>query len=158
MRNRIDLTPAQQIAARGLLEHIVTGGVLVLRGKPGTGKTTILEAIHEQRGGLLRTAREIIGNARPDVFEEAFLRMIYDAIQMQDLVLIDDLQVVTAAVDRQADPGGYLFDASLTAILAEAQAMKTTLVFASRTPAPWSIRRRARVYEIGADEPHAVAD
>jgi len=158
MRNRIDLTPAQQAAASGLLEHIVTAGVLVLRGKPGSGKTTILKVVHEQRGGLLRTAREIIKNASQDVFEEAFLRMIYDAIQSQDLVLIDDLQVVTAVLDRHAGPRGYLFDASLTAILAEAQAMKTTLVFASRTPAPWSIRRRARVYEIVADEPHAVAD
>ena len=42
----ISLTPAQQRALDGLLEGLRVGSTVVLQGRPGAGKTTILENVH----------------------------------------------------------------------------------------------------------------
>ena len=153
MKAQITLTQPQQAAANHLLESLDTGNVVVLRGPAGSGKTTILESIHEERGGILLGARQFVGVAKsmaPAAIEESFLRMIEDAILGHELVLADDLQVLLNVVDN---PRSYLLDAALTAILAEAGVLACKLVFAVEEAAPWPIERRARVARIGESRP-----
>jgi len=151
MRPHIVLTPVQQEALNGLLEGISVGGVLVLRGEAGSGKTLILESLHSAKGGALIGAREFLSaltTRDPGALEEAFLRMIEDAMQGNDLVMIDDLHLVTNIVHARSYPRTYLLDAALTALLAEARAMNKTLLFASCNDAPWPVQRRAYTWEI----------
>jgi transitional endoplasmic reticulum ATPase len=146
------LTPVQQEAANGLLEGIFVGGVLVLRGETGSGKTVILESIHAARGGVLIGVREFLAalmSRDPGALEEAFLRMIEDAMQEHDLVIVDDLHLVTNIVNARNYPRTFLLDAALTALLAEVRVRNKTILFATRGDVPWSIERRAYTWEIG---------
>jgi predicted AAA+ superfamily ATPase len=80
--------------------------------------------------------------------EESFLRMIELALEQHDLILVDDLHLVTHVLDRHWYPRAYLLDAALTALLAEAAFLRKTLVFAVEDEAPFPVERRATVWEI----------
>ena len=150
MKLEIVLTPVQQEAANSLLEGLAVSPVTVLTGAAGAGKTVILQALQAMQGGVFLGAQQFI-NARqaqgPAAIEEAFFRMIEDAIQIHDLVLVDDLSMVTNAIG-----GGHgrvhLLDAALTAILAEARALRRKLIFAVDEEIPWPIRRRAHIVQV----------
>jgi transitional endoplasmic reticulum ATPase len=156
MNSEIILTPSQQKAFNGLLEGACLGDVLVLTGDAGMGKTTILEKLRATRGGVILGAREFLAGLMPNNasgVEEAFLRMIEDAMQVHDLVIVDDLQLVTNITDSRTYPRQYLLDAALTALLAEARVMKKRLVFAGAYGVPWPVERRAYSWEIEDFEP-----
>src|ERR1035438_7567606 len=151
MKPEITLSPAQQTAYRNLLEGVSVGGILVLNGAAGYGKTTILQRLHEAQGGVLLGARDFLDALLPRdpcALEEAFLRMMEDAIHAHSLVFIDDLHLVTNIVDARNYQRRYLLDAALTTLLAEACALHKTLVFASQDGVPWSIGRRAYTWKI----------
>jgi hypothetical protein len=152
MNQRITLTPTQRNAAEGLREAFASGGVLVLRGRPGTGKTRVLQWLHTWCGGALLDAARFLRTAsqdQPNAVEDTFLRMIEEAIAEQDLVLVDDLHLFAEVLHNHHSPRSHLLDAALTAILAEAAVRKKTLVFAVEDEAPFPIQRRASVWEIG---------
>lgn len=72
------LTPAQREAADKLIQEIPGGGVFVLRGAAGMGKTTILKKLQAARGGTLLNTREFLAQLEtrhPLAMEEAFLNM-----------------------------------------------------------------------------------
>jgi predicted ATPase len=141
MNTQLVLSPIQEKAALTLLEGIAGGRVLVLHGAPGSGKTTVLRYVHKQRGGAFIA----VGGFRETV-EGTFLRAIEDAIHAHDLVLVDDLHLVTSAARRH--DRRILLDAALTSLLGEASVLDKTLVFALRGGAPWSIGRRALTWAI----------
>jgi hypothetical protein len=152
MSQEIALTPIQRIAADGLREALKSGGTLILRGRPGAGKTTVLQWLHAACGGALLCAghfTQSVGEGSPHVIEESFLRMIEESMERHDLLLIDDLHLVTTVVQRHWYPRSHLLDAALTAILAEAAVRKKTLVFAVEEEAPFPVQLRASVWEIG---------
>src|SRR5262245_50326595 len=142
MPTEIILTNAQQEAFTGLLEGTTVGSVLALKAPCGMGKTTILKKIHAARGGILLGTRELVAGLMSDNaagIEEAFLRMIDDAMQTARLVIVDDLHLVTNVVESWTYPRKHLLDAALTSLLAEASVMKKTLIFASSGELPWPI-------------------
>jgi predicted AAA+ superfamily ATPase len=160
MKNQIILTPAQRSAADGLREACAYGGVLVLRGRAGSGKSIILQWLQSATGSVLLDAAAFmrsVGQGTPDAIEESFLRMIEDSMEQHDLVLVDDLHLVASVVERNWYPRSHLLDAALTAILAEAAVRKKTLVFAVEEEAPFPIQRRASVWEIGEFKPEDYA-
>ena len=129
------------------------GGILVLKGGAGSGKTVILEQLHTSCGGALVGVRQFLAalaDRDPNAIEEAFLRPIEDAMQANDLVFVDDLHLVTDIVGKHGYSRRYLLEAALTALLAEARVLNKTLVFATTESAPWPIERRAFTWEIGA--------
>jgi len=74
---------------------------------------------------------------------EAFLRLIEEALVKQELVVIDDLHLVTNLVESGGHSRSLLFNATLTVILGEAGAMRKKLVFGVEGDPPWAIQRRA---------------
>jgi len=125
MNLEITLTTAQQEAVDSLFDHLAVSPVTVLSGAAGTGKTAILKTVQGIRGGVFLGARQFM-NARqaqgPAAIEEAFFRMIEDALESHSLVLVDDLSLVANAARGGGDGRVHLLDAALTAILAEARA------------------------------------
>ena len=160
MKNEFILTPAQRSAAEGLREACAYGGVLVLRGRAGSGKSTMLQWLQSETGAILVDAAVFmrsVGEGAPNAIEESFLRMIEESMEQHDLVLVDDLHLVANLVDSYAYPRSHLLDAALTAILAEAAVRKKTLVFAVEEEAPFPIQGRASVWEIGEFTPEDYA-
>ncbi len=153
MKREITLTPTQQAAFDGLLGGISAGGVLVLQGESGMGKTTILRQTHARLGGAFVGVRQFMStlvSGQPVAIEEAFLAMIEEAVARHDLVIVDDLHLVTNVVDNYQYSRRYLLDAALTSILGEAGAGKKKLLFGLRGDAPWPVQRRAYKWEIAA--------
>ncbi len=156
MENKIILTPAQQRAATGLLGGIARGDVVVLRGECGRGKTTVLGHVQACLGGVLLGAREFLSRLmtrRPEAVEEAFLDLIESALDQYELVMLDDLQLITAVVNGCDYPRAYLLDVALTAVLSEAAAKGRKLAFAVEDEPPAPLRYRAYSWTIGPLEP-----
>ena len=151
MNLEIVLTPVQQEAANSLLYNLAVSPVTVLSGAAGAGKTTILRTVHAIRGGVFLGSQQFM-NVRqaqgPAAIEETFFRMIEDAIQGHDLVLVDNLSLVTNAASGGGQGRVHLLDAALTAILAEARVMGRKLIFVVEEEIPWPIRRRAHIVQV----------
>jgi predicted ATPase len=135
MQPDVILTPAQQAAANYLSEKARAARVLLLRGAAGSGKTTILEALRASRGGVLLRARQFM--------EETYLHLLEEAVQTRAFVLADDLHLIAKLARTRGAARAHLFDAALTAILADARVLSCTLVFAVEAQAPRPVEQRA---------------
>jgi ATP-dependent 26S proteasome regulatory subunit len=152
MGNEYKLTPAQEAATSGLIGGVPAGEVFVLRGQPGMGKTTVLQKVHEATGGAFLGVRQFMTELavhEPLAIEEAFLEMLDHALAGHEVVVVDDLHLVTNVVEGFDYTRTYLLDAALTAALGEASAQHKKLIFATAGEAPWPVRRRAYTFEIG---------
>jgi len=151
MNLEIVLTPLQQEAVNSLLGHLAVSPVAVITGRAGAGKTTILRMLQAAQGGVLLGAPQFVSTRRaqgPAAIEETFFRMIEDALESHDLVLVDDLGLVTNAARGGGHGRAHLLDAALTAILAEARVSGKKLIFAVEEDIPWPIRRRGQIVEL----------
>ena len=139
MYSRIRLTPAQETAVCGLLGEIQSADIFVLRGQPGMGRTTALQAVQAVTGGTYLRPRRGATDAH-------FLAALEQAIARDEIVFVDDLHLLTRAEDSRT----YLLDAGLTSVLGEAAAQHKKVIFATVGPSPWPVRRRAATWRIGA--------
>jgi AAA+ superfamily predicted ATPase len=147
----ISFTPAQHKPASGLLEMIPIGSVFVLEGEAGMGKTLILGELHRACGGALLGMREFIASLQahaPAAIEEAFVKMVEQAMAGHELILVDDLHLLVNIVESCDYPRSQLFCAALTAVLDEAGSLRKKLIFAVEEEVPSPIRQRAYVCKI----------
>jgi ATP-dependent 26S proteasome regulatory subunit len=92
------LCPAQQHAFDALSSALPDGHVFVLSGGVGTGKTTVLRALHRKTGGAFLNMRDLLDAMRPRhplALEETFERLVLDALAANDVVIVDDLHLLT---------------------------------------------------------------
>lgn len=119
------LTPSQQHAYQTLVETLSLSPVATLLGGSGFGKTTILRTLHAQLGGAFLTIQdyvEVLQTRHPLAMEEAFERLLKTALQQHDLVILDDLHLLTRVADGY---GAYPRSGYMTA---PATALATYLV------------------------------
>jgi len=91
-----NLSPAQQEALDTLLYSVPMGSLFVLNGGSGRGKTTVLNELHKALGGVLLTMKDLVdvmGNQHPLALEETFERLLMDAFQDNDIVMVDDFHL-----------------------------------------------------------------
>jgi transitional endoplasmic reticulum ATPase len=149
----LSLAPAQRLAENNLIDGLTTDGVdaLVLRGDAGLGKTTILESVQQTAGGILlgmEQFADVLVERHPGAIEEAFRDLIEYALASHDLVIVDDLHLVTSVAGGCSYPRENLLDAMLTAVLASARERGKKLLFAVDDDIPWPLRRRAYSWTI----------
>jgi transitional endoplasmic reticulum ATPase len=158
MTNQIRLAPAQQEAADRLSSSLPKGDIFILRGQPGMGRTTVLSHVHRIAGGAFLGVRQFIEElaARsPEAIEEAFLAILDRALTESDVVIVDDLHLVTAIANGCDYPRSNLLDVALTAVMTDAVARDKKLVFGTAGDEPAPVTRRATIVEIaefGADD------
>ena len=86
------LLPAQRTAFDNLERAIAKERVGQLLGRSGSGKTTILRALHERLGGVILTTREFIeasANRHPLALDETVYAVIAGALRQHPAVLVD---------------------------------------------------------------------
>src|SRR5690349_17668861 len=91
------LTPVQEQAFLNLQAGVTQADVVVLRGKTGAGKTTILKKLHADRGGAWLGMREFmraLDTRLPQAMEEAFLQIFDRAMEGHEIVFFDDLDLL----------------------------------------------------------------
>ncbi len=147
------LTPVQQAAADRLIASLPVGSVLILRGDAGVGKTTILNALRPETGGILLGMRSFVDMLmlrRPDAIEQSFVEMIEEAMADHEIVLVDDFHLITAITGHYNYTRAGLMDAVLEGIASGTCAQSRKLILATnKDDAPWPVRSRAWCFDIG---------
>ena len=160
------LAANQQIACDAITVSLRPGAILLLAGNPGMGKTTVLHRVRDLTGGTLLGMRDFIdrlANRRPSAIEQVFLEIVEDALILNDLVLVDDLHLITEITRRDSYPLGGLLDAAFQALATDAVAAGKQLVFAVSAfeAAPDPIFRRAehiQLTELGPEGYEAICE
>jgi transitional endoplasmic reticulum ATPase len=160
MTNQLRLAPAQQYAADRLSSALPKGDIFVLRAQPGMGRTTVLSHVHAIAGGIFLSIRQFLDQLtarEPAAIEEAFLTMLDWAMLDADLVIVDDLHLVTAVVDSCDYMRSNLLDAALTAVMADITARNKKVIFGTAGDESASLSRRAYKFEIAEFSPEDYA-
>jgi transitional endoplasmic reticulum ATPase len=129
------LSPAQQRAFDSLTNTLAVGNVFVLYGGAGTGKTTVLRAVHSANGGVLINMKDLIDAMRhkhPLALEETFEWMMMKALGVHDVVILDDLHLLNIVTCG----GGFyprlgFLNAPLTTLCVYAAEARKKLIFGS---------------------------
>ncbi|HEX3880982.1 MAG TPA: hypothetical protein VHW24_28570 [Bryobacteraceae bacterium] len=151
LKNEIILMPTLQRTLDQLLASLAAGDIFVLKAAAGSGRTTVLRRLHAQAGGVFIGIRDVIHSLAgrdPFSLEEAFLSTIERALDGNNLVIVDDLHLVSNVVNNFRAVRQHLLDAALTSIMGDAAAWGKKLVFGVENEIPWPVRRRAHVSEI----------
>jgi hypothetical protein len=144
------LTPAQRAASDELLGGLGCGDLVVLQGDVGLGKTTVLRSVQSKAGGVFLSVREFmqaLDRRQPFAIEEAWTQLMEAALEKHDLIFLDDLHLIAAAVGGYSYPRANLLDVAITAVL-EHKAKTKSLVVAVEEEAPEQIKRRAQIFKI----------
>ncbi len=150
-KTNVILLPAQLRALNKLTEALPAGDVFVLKSAAGAGRTTVLRELHRGSGGVFVGIRDIMHSLEgrdPLAIEEAFLSTMERALDGNEVIVVDDLHLVSAVVNRFHSARQMLLDAALTSLMGDASAWGKKLVFGVEDEAPWSVRRRAYTFEI----------
>jgi ATP-dependent 26S proteasome regulatory subunit len=129
------LLPAQAEAFAALQRGVESHNVAVLRGRPGAGKTTILQSLYARLGGTLITSREIIElslERHPLSLEETVYSVLKKALAEHDTVIVDDFQFIGfLSCCTPSYPRMNFLAAALVPLVALAQATGKKLIFAA---------------------------
>ncbi len=147
-----NLCPAQQRAHEGLRHGLKQGNIVVLYGADGAGKTTVLREIQAGAGGAFLTIKEFLDAMRsrhPLSMEETLGQMMMDAMAAHDLVIVDDLDLLSNAIGGCSSyPRAGFADAPLAVVAAYASEAGKKLVFGTADGAPTPIQQRSYAWGI----------
>ena len=126
------LSPVQRKAFDSLNADVSTAGLVELRCLPGLGRTTVLRALHEERGGAFLDARAVIEameHANPLALEETLYRRLVHALSEHSFVILDDVHLLTRVViGCHAYPRAHYLGVMLAALAEHCAATRTHLV------------------------------
>src|SRR5262245_26474401 len=135
-----ELCPVQQVAFDTLMRLVPIGNVLVVYGGSGSGKTTMLRKAHQLIQSAFLNMKDFIDAMRdyhPLALEETFEQLLMNALQTNDVVMVDDLHLLYNVVCCN---GGYprlrLLEAPLTTLTTYAVETGKKLIFASDANIP----------------------
>ena len=134
-----------------LMEAIPVGNVFVLRSAPGMGRTTVLTRLHREVGGAFVGMEVLIDRlaaGHPLAIEEAFVRMMRDALAAHHCVFVDDLHLLATVLECGNYPRTGLLEAALSAIIEQAAAAGRKMVFGVESSAPDPIAHRSYTWGI----------
>lgn len=144
------LTPVQREAADRLRRAIQCGNVVVLQGDIGQGKTTLLRDLQAEVGGLFVGMREFmraLDRREPFALEEAWIQLVEASFEKHDLVILDDVHLISSVVGGYSYPRSNLWDVAIIAVL-EHMGKGKKLVLAVSENAPQPIDHRAQTVKI----------
>jgi ATP-dependent 26S proteasome regulatory subunit len=138
--------PTQQRAFDGLQAALPVGNLFVLHGKGGSGRTVVLRAVHAAAGGAFVPIKDFVDAMRsqhPLALEETFERLVMEALKTHDLVVVDDLHLLTNVVGGCGNyPRTGFLEAPLTALAAHAAEAGKKLLFALDGGVPQALLQR----------------
>ncbi|HWZ30253.1 MAG TPA: ATP-binding protein [Bryobacteraceae bacterium] len=147
---RVTLSPSQQKAADGILLGLERGDYAILQDHDSDGKTTVLDYVHRELGGVRIGIRDFLSKLsayEPIALEEAFLHLVEAKLAEADVVIVDDLHRVKDVVESCDYPCKHLFSAVIAALVEKAATMRKKMVFAT-DDAPVAIANRAHAWFI----------
>jgi AAA+ superfamily predicted ATPase len=151
--SRVTLTPAQEGAYRSARAALAAGPLVFLWGRDGSGRTTVLRALHRDVGGVLLGLREIVDAAakrHPLAVEDAVHAVVSAALERHPAVFLDDWHVLGEMFGGcHAYPRSSYVNCHATAWADLATATGRRLVVASDGTLPPGLR--ARSYPAGID-------
>lgn len=141
-----ELAPTQQLAFERARKVLPETSLLVIWGATGTGRTTLMEALHAETGGAFITIRDFVermAEQDPLALEETFQSLVMDALVRNDAVFVDDLQLIDNVVccNPMYTRKGYLYGA-YTALASYAAAAHKQLVLSTPGKAPPPLHER----------------
>src|SRR5437763_2603268 len=141
------LSPAQFSVLDSLLKSLPMGDVFCLSMPPGFGRTTILREAHQVLGGALLTMRhfaDAMQERHPLAMEESFSKLVWDALAANDVVIIDDLHLLSSVLGGGC--GGYprhgWIEGPLTALVTHASDTAKKLIVGTAGATPDAIQNR----------------
>ncbi len=153
MNTKLELTPAQRVAADGVVSAISRASFVVLRSGPAKGRTTILRAVHAAVGGALAGVTDFLQALvvrQPAAMEEAFHDVIESCLANHDLVIVDDFHLMRNIFERYDYQRQPLLDVILTAVLDKAEATNKRIILGvEHDGAVPSVDSRAVVWQVG---------
>ncbi len=133
------LSPSQQEAFDGLLEALEIGNIFVVWTNEGKGKTTMLQELHRQKGGIFLSMKKYIDELRicnPLQMEETLEALLMNALDRNQFIIMDDLsllyKVMCGCGGFDAYPRPRFVEAVLTSVCTFAVAANKKLVFGNQ--------------------------
>ena len=153
------LSPAQQQAFGALRAYWPVGNLFVLSGDGGSGRSTVLRALHRTFGGGFLTMKDFVEAAargHPLGLEEAFERLLQDAFAKHDAVFLDDFHLVNGVVNSCSSyPRTGRINAVAEAVAAQVVAAGRKLVLGTEGWAAGAFQERsyrAAIPEFGVED------
>lgn len=152
------LCPAQQQARDKLHQLLPLAQVFVLLGNTGLGRTTLLSEMHREIGGAFLNMKDFIDTLRqndPVALEETFEELVMDALASHDLVIVDDLNLLTDVVGgcNHFYPRNGLLNVPLTTLSTFAVEAGKKLILGVTESPPNPLKERCHFSRIRAFEP-----
>jgi transitional endoplasmic reticulum ATPase len=152
----LPLTPAQQRALDALDGALDRNELVELRAMSGMGRTTVLQQLHQARGGAYLDMRAVMSDmqqADPLSLEEAIYRRLVTELSQHRLVILDDLQLIMHVVmGCGAYPRGQYFQVALSALADHCTATGTRVVLGGDPFSLEFVASKGRVIHLEAFE------
>jgi transitional endoplasmic reticulum ATPase len=143
----LQLSPSQQTTVDELRESWSDGNAFVLWAPYGLGRTTMLRAVHAERGGAvlgMAAYLDQLGDADPLALEETLHKLLMDALRDNEVVLVDDLHLLNNVVCcGHYYPKKDFLHAPLEVAASFAREKGSKLLFTMPATAPQPVHARA---------------
>lgn len=145
------LSPTQQQTVEQALTLSSPGSVVVIQSAAGQGRSTIIRDLQQRLGGRLLTSRDFVLaqlDNHPFKFEEAIFRLLSEAFQSHQVVLIDDFDLVMETANNYESQRCYFVNLVLRAITEEIIGTARRLLIIDSDEVPWSLQAWSHMVKV----------